>query len=284
MTILLKGERFAHVKTGTNSDSILLAFDLPAESVLRNITCRIAAIGVQTAIEREISVGYAVAAYMIGLDDPDATPSYQDLWDRFVPKYTDSDIMDLDTGTAVVTPFWEPGEVNYDAVFDMGEMPLRLFMRRKLLNFSDPGSSGFRFQPSESPFEPQWMPSDSFNIQINRPIRISKPSVVIIAMANPALDDTTTSRAHLTESEWGQIQYVESTLERALLDQLGVIEAGAETPWIEASDLLRKHLAPDVFEETAGAYGTESFNVFCQLQFAHTVPGQMNFRTVDLTP
>ncbi len=284
MTILLKGERHAQTVTGTGNDTILTAFDLPADSVLRSLYCEVDAVGVQAAVEREQGIFYAVAAYLMELDDPDEVVTYDVLWDRFVPKYTDSDTIDLSTGEADTTPFWEPGMTNFDELFDMGDMPLKLFMRRKMLTFSNPGSAGFRFQPAETPFEPQWMPADKFSIRVNRPIRVRKPSVLIIAMANPVTTDTTTVRPTLIENEWGQIQFVESTLERALIDQINLVEAGAETPWEEASVLLRKHLAPDVFEATAGAFVTQGFNCFTMMQFAHTVPGQMSFRSVDLTP
>ncbi len=284
MTILLKGERHGHQLTGTGNDTVITGFELPAESVLRSLHVNVDMIGVQTALERERCVMYACAAYLIQLDDPDEAVTHQTIWDTFVPKYTDTDTIDLSTGEANATPFWEPGMADFDDLFEMGDRPLKLFMRRKKLNFANPGSGGIRFQPAETPFEPQWMPADSFRIHINRPIRIRSPSALLVAISNPLTTDTTTTRPILTESEWGQIQYIESTLERSLMDQLGVTEAGAETPWTESTDLLRKHLAPDVQEETAGAFATESFNVFQTTQFSHTVPGTMSFRTVDITP
>ncbi len=285
MSILLKGERHAHtLGGGGGTDTVVTAFDLPADSVLRSVYCEIDAIGAVTAREREVASWYSCAAYLIELDDPDEVATYDALWDRFVPKYTDSDTIDLSTGEADTTPFWEPGMTNFDEIFDMGDMPLKLFMRRKTMTFARPGSAGFRFQPAETPFEPQWLPADAFTIRINRPIRVRKPSVFVIAMGFPLTTDTTTTRPTLVENEWGRIQFVESTLEMALIDQLNVVEAGAETPWEDASVLLRKHLAPDVFEQTTGAFVTENYNVFSMMQFSHTVPGSMDFRVVDLTP
>jgi len=280
----LKGERHAHTLTDSAGDSILTAFDLPADSVLKHVSCEVQMVGVQAALEREKALMYAVAGYVFKVEDPDDVVAYDTLWDRFVPKYTDVDTMDLNTGTVESAPFWEPGEANFDEIFDIGDMPRKIFMRRKLLSFADVGNAGIRFQPAESPFEPQWIPADKFHIRLNRPIRVSSPSVVIFALASPALDDTTTSRTHLTENEWGRIQFVESTLEMSLIDQLNLVQAGAETPWEDASVLLRKHLAPDVFEQTGATFLTESWNVFTQLQFTHSVPGSMDFRTVDITP
>ncbi len=284
MTVLLKGERHFQVLTGTGTDTVITAFDLPAESVLRQVKINLDIVGTSVAKEREASVQYAIAIYLIELDDPDSPPGYDALWDRFVLKYTDVDTIDLDTAGTDVTPFWEPGEANFDEVFDLGDMPLKMYMRRKRFTFADPGNAGLKFQPAETPFEPQWFGADKVFIRMNRSVRVRKPSVFIVAMANPAMDDTTTTRAVLLENEWGQLQYVESLLERALIDQINLVEAGAETPWEDASLLLRKHLAPDVFEQTAAAFLTEAFNVFGDMHFEHSVPGSMDFKSVDLTP
>ncbi len=285
MTILLKGERHNQSLTNAGGDKVICGFDLPADSVLREVSAQIDLVGVQSALERERATGYACAMYLIPLEDPDTAVLYDTIWDRFVPKYTDVDTIDLDTVASDATPFWEPGEANFDEIFDMGTMPLRLFMRRKTLNFARPGSGGLRFQPAETPFDPQWFPSDSFGIRLNKSIRTRVPSVVLIGLACPSYDDTTTSGIiHLLEAEWGQIQYIESTLERALMDQLNLVEPGAETPWENASVVIRKHLAPDVFEQTAAAWETETYNAFTQLNFEHTVPGSMSFKSVDITP
>ncbi len=285
MTIALKGERFSQVLTSSAGDNVMFGISLPAESVLKNITARIDIVGTSPSLERHEATAYAVAGYVLGLEDPDSPVPFDSIWDRFVPKYKRIDVIDLDTGSLDSTPFWEPGEAAFEEVFDMGDMPTRLFMRRKMLNFSNPGSSGFRFVDQATPFEPQWYPSDSFNIQVNKPIRVGKPSIILFAIAAPALDATTVSEdGHLLESEWGQIQWVEATLERALIDQLGVKEGGAETPWEESSDLLRKHLAPDIYEQTPDSYVLETYNVYSSVQFEHTVPGVMSFDTVDLTP
>lgn len=283
--ITLKGERHAQITSeGGGNDSVIVAFDLPADSVLKRVVINLNILGVSLAHERETALHYALAAYLVQLDDPDQVVGYEALWDRFVPKYTDVDTLDLNTGSVDTTPFWEPGEANFDEVFDLGDMPLRMYYRRKRLTMADPGNAGLRFQPSETPFEPQWWPGDNVRIEMNKSVHVRAPSVFMLAIAVPSLDDTSTTRPTLTEVEWGRIQYVEATLERSLIDQLDVVEVGATTPWEDSSLLLRKHLAPDVFEEDAASYLTEAFRVYADLHFEHTVPGQISLGTIDLTP
>lgn len=282
--ILLKGERHAQINTGSGGDDVVLAFDLPAQSILRGFEADLHIIGTSLALEREKALGMAVAAYVIELDDPDTADTYDDIWDRFVVNYTDVDTIDLDTVGTTDTAFWEPGEADFETLFHMGDQPKRLFMRRRMLTFADPGNAGYRFQPSETPFEPQWFPAERMRVASRENVYIRKPSVCLIGIAQPAYDDTATTRTHLTENEWGQVQYMESTLERSLVDQLNIVEAGAEVPWENSSALMRKHMAPNVFEATAGAFITGDWNVFATMQFQHTVPGSMDFSVVDVTP
>lgn len=282
--ILLKGERTAHTLTGSNSDTVITAFDLPRGSELKGFRCKTSLVGASEKFEREVAVGYAVGAVLIELDDPDTAESYQDLWDRFVTKYTDVDTIDFDTTVADTASFWEPGEADFEEVFDMGDRAMWLYHKKEILNLANPGNRGVVVRDEATPFEPIWFPAVNLTIASKKRVRIRKPSMLLIAVGSPALDDTTTARPHLTEVEWGQIQFIESTIERSLMDQLDIVEAGASVTWEAASAVLRKHLAPDVFEQTAAAFLTNSWNVFTELEFRHTVPGTMSFRAVDLTP
>ncbi len=283
--IKLKGSRESMILVGAGTDVVMFAFDLPAESVLQKIKAKIHMVTSSVvATERENAVAYSAAMYILPHDDPDAVTDYQALWDIRVPKYTDVDTIDLDGLGSDATPFWEPGEADLETLFHMGRTPHRLFSRVKRMNFSSPGSGGIRFQPSETPFEAQWLPGDTFNIRTNKRIRISQPSCVIVAIGSPNYDDTTTTMLGLVENQWGQIQYAEATLERMMIDQMNLVETGAETPYEDASIAFRAHLAPNVFEQTGASFVTHTWHVFGTLEFEHTVPGHISFKTVDLTP
>ncbi len=281
--ISLKGTRMSQVLSGSPGDTVVCAFDVPAGCILQGFTGKAQLIGASARLEREVAAGYAMAGVMIELNDPDTADVYDDWWDRFVVKYTDVDTIDLDTLTVDTSPFWEPGEANFQELYDMGDTPRRLFTRKKLMTFADPGSGGFRTIDEVTPFEPIWIPSDSFTFSGGKGIRTRKPSVVMIGVAAPAFDDTFVATPHLLEAEWGRIQYIEATLEDALIDQLGLDEAGANAPYTDASVLLRKYLAPNILEVTSGAFSATAFNVFMELEFRVLVPGKMDFKSVDLT-
>ena len=60
-----------------------------------------------------------------------------------------------------------------------------------------------------------------------------------------------------------------------MLHLLGVTEAGAETPWVEAAALLRKHLDPDIFETTGATFISKTWRAAGELKFDHEVEGTL---------
>lgn len=281
----LMGERYFQIAVAANVDRVFAAIDIPAGCVLKSVNIKAHMTGASPSIEREIGTGYAVGAYQFPVEDPDSRVDPDVLWDRFVPKYTDVDVVDLDTNTAVSTPFWEPGEASFEDVYDMGNRPIKTFGRKKLLTFADPGNAGMKFVDQATPFEPQWIAADNFGIKLNRPImRAHAPSVWMAAIASPNWDDTTGTYAQLAEEQWGIIQYAGDALSRALMDQLSLTEAGATQPYQKMSDTLRAYLAPNVFEETGSAWSAQQMNLFGSINWTLQVPGEIKVGAIDLTP
>ena len=50
----------------------------------------------------------------------------------------------------------------------------------------------------------------------------------------------------ISENEWSRYKYMQETLSYAMQHSIGLTEAGAETPWVDAANLLAKVLEPDV--------------------------------------
>ena len=134
---------------------------------------------------------------------------------------------------------------------------------------------------SQSPFEPKWQIGASFRLKDPKRYRVRQPSVMLIGAGVPANDDTTvTVEKPLAENEWPRVKYLGDTMKMAMMDVLGLIEAGAETPWIEATDLLQRHLDPDVYEQNSGFFSTQSMRFYGELTVDHSVPGEVSIGTV----
>lgn len=245
-------KRMFQVTIAPGTDTVLFGLSLPSGSVLNNVRCTVSLYG-GSVQPMATALAYACEGYILPVLDPDAAVGYDVLFDTLVPKDTDAQTMDLDVGAADTTPFWEPGEADWSTLFDVGLRPELIYRRKRLLTPLN-GSAAMHRDP-ETPFLPEWVPGELFNINIRKRYRIEQPSVVVFAVAQPNLDDTTTTlEGALGESKWGQIKYAGDLLRRALLHVFGLVETGAETPWEEATALLQEHLQPDVYEKTGGFF------------------------------
>lgn len=279
--IRLTARRTGQADIQPGGDTVLFGLTLPSDTILHAVRGTMA-FGGSSELARGVAVYQAVEGYVFPLADPDAAEGFESIWDKMVPKDTDVLSMDLDTQAQDTTPFFEPGEADWSALLDLGFRPERIYHRHRLFTYGSPYAA-HRFQDNQSPFANKWTVGDYWNLSVTPRIRVTRPSVVIFAMASPSLDDTiATVESALTEPEMGQVKYIGHVLERAMLSLFGVVEAGAETPWEEATKLLQKHLDPDVFEATATRWGTETYNVFWEMVFQMSVPGKLGTTSVNL--
>lgn len=263
--------RRSHRLIVPGTDEVLFGLSLPSDTRLNGLSATVHVVGTDI-IPASKALMYGIEAYILPVLDPDSAPTFETIWDTLVPKDNDTDTIDLDTEASDTASFYEPGESAMAEVMDVGLQPERVYNTQRLRSFATAGLK----QESASVLE--WSLSDVFKIHLgkNRRYRCDGPSVILFALGNPDLDDTSAVEpTALAENEWARVKYIGTVLGQALMKHFGLIEAGAETPWEDAALLLRKFLEPDVFEETAGAYTAQNMNVFCNVTFDISVPGEM---------
>lgn len=282
MLKLIGRRKAENVLDTPGADSVLMGISLPSDTVINSISLRGGVVPDVAGVELASNVVtmYALEAWILPIDDPDATANFNDVWDSLVPKDTDVQTLDLDAEEVDTQIFYEPGEVDWNAVFDVGIRPYRLWHHHRTLSINN--TMGMKFVDSQTPFEPKWQPGDEFSFRRKRPIRISQPSVLLIGAGVPASDDTTsTGESPLAENEWPRVKYLGDTLILALQEVLGLTETGAETPWEEAADVLQRHLDPDVFEADAGFFDAAAIRMYAEMVVDHSVVGTLSLRSVD---
>lgn len=275
MTRLL-AHRMAQRLLASSTDEVLFGISLPSDTVIHDIRFNIAILpdAPGPEIPADQVLPYAAEMWILPIDDPDATADFDDIWDTLVPKDSDVQVLDLDAETADATVFYEPGEADFSAIFDVGLRPERLYHKHGVLSINN--TMGMRWPDSQTPFAPKWQPGKEWSHHDGKRYRIRQPSVLLVGVGIPANDDhTSTVEAPLAENEWGRVKYMGDTLKFALMDVLGITEAGAETPWEEATDLIQKHLDPDMMEETDGFWSTTALNFYGELTVDHSVTGEL---------
>jgi len=269
------------------TDEVMFGLSLPSGSIVDDVRVKLdyvcGTVG-SGANQFPITTAGAIAVegYVLPVFDPDSGASFESLWDTLVPKDTDTDVIDLDTVAADLTSFWEPGEMAMANLFEIGVRPKRVFHHHKILTAVR--DSVHTHQAIAVPADVgRYTPGGSLQIHLNRPMRVVQPSALVFSFGVPFMDDTSaTGPTILGEAQWAQVKYMKHTLERAILHQLGVFEAGAETPWEEASALLRAHLNPDVFENVANQFHTSGeYAVFGEASIRHRVTGELEIGTIS---
>lgn len=278
MSTRMFARRLASLKVNAGGDDVLFGFSLPAGAMINNLRARVAMWDLNGEGTTETFM-YAIEGWILPVLDPDAATTLQDIWDALVPKDTDVDILDLDTGALDTTPFFEPGEADLSQMLDVGLRPERVYHRHAFLSYAD--GSLFTYQDNQTPFNILWTPGTTVRIRLGKKYRVREPSVLVFGLASPSLDDTTTSlEAAASENEWGRLQYIQDVVQMALQHQLGIIDSGAESPWEESSALLRKHLEPNPYEETAGRLASVAWETVTEAILDMSVPGTMENITV----
>lgn len=265
--------RTTQTTIASDSDEVIFGLSLPRGTVLNGINGIVHAMAIENLAQNQ-AVYYGIEGWVIPITDPDASTTFENLWDIHVPKDTDVQSMDLDDGSADVQTFFEPGETDWGAIFDIGIRPRRIFQRLRMVTVASMGV--WKYLDTETPFAKEWRPQLTIPIKVKKKVRVKQPSVVLFGFSSPAMTDTTpTKESQLLEAEWGQVQYIDHMLERAQMDLLGLTETGAETPWEEATDLLQKHLDPDLIEENGDSFKEIDWKVFAEARIDHTVMGRL---------
>lgn len=274
MGTTLVGNRMFASQVIAGVDVVVAGIWVPAGSMIRSVTGYVV---FEAAVERglnEIGLG-AVAAYVLPVQDPDTSGSMNTTWDRLVPKDGSSEVLDLDTGNADAAKFWEPGGQSWETVFEVGVQPRKL-MQKHFMSSMGHNAIAVNRDP-ETTFDYEYIGGATIPVKAVGPMFVDGPALLAVAVASPltTLTSATAAIAAITEPEWAQLQYIDEVLERAYLHLLGLTETGAETPFEEATALLKTHLDPFVLEVSGGIFQPTTWNVIGEMRFEVEVQGSL---------
>lgn len=259
-------------QVASGTDQVLCGISLPGDCTLNNVNLKLD-FSASTVSSLGQQHGWAVEAWIVPVEDPDLGDTYDDLWDLLVPKDSDLDNVDLDTQAEDNTPFFEPGEPDWLQVFDIGLIPERVFERHGTMTYAN-HNGGYNLTSADAV---QWLGRENFAVRLRKRYRVTVPSVFMLGMASPVFDDTTSAEpTSLAENEWNRTKYVGELLHQVTTRLLGLVQAGAETPYQEALDLVKKLIEPDVVEKTGGSYFAKTWHTSLSGIVDWSVPGLMD--------
>ncbi len=280
MTIRALAHRTFQRPVVGGTDGVMASFAMPSDAVAHSLRGYVNVEGTTLLTAQEIAM-CAIEVHVIPVLDPDAATVPDTLWDQLVVKDSPITILDLDTGDPNTPPMFEPGESAFARVFDVGLLPRRLMHQHRMYSLGN--GSLFQNQDNQTPFAVEWIPGGQFRVNVGG-FRVSQPSYVMVGIGAPSMDRTTvTTPGVASEADWPRLKYLELVLEQALISLMGLTEAGAETPWDEATTLLKAHLDPEVFESDGDQFQGNTWTCFGEMQLDFSVPGTMdNARLMEM--
>lgn len=229
------------------SDTVLAGCPVPPGGRLTQAHINISAVLLQALAIEEV-VEYGVAGYLLPVLDPDSATGFNTIWDTLVPKddVAADDTIDLDTGTSDTTPFAELGEVNMNAVLGIDGVDSVEFFRND--GFISYASNPQGFHKDTTLF---YLPAVSIRATAKRGYATEQPAVALLGFASPVLGQTQVgSHSAPSKSSWGMMMFLESTITDMMKLLFSLPEAGAESPYEEASAFITDLLEPVMTEET----------------------------------
>lgn len=260
-----------------NTDKVIAACPIPAGGTLNSIWMEVHAISDAGVSQLRMAM-YGITGYVLPVPDPDSGLSYDEAWDQLVPK-DEAHLanLDMDTATDDVTPEFEPGEIDLNNLFDMvGLTPRQIFRRRKYITTAN------SLLPVGGTLVDTYRPVDFFTTKVKKPVRCSMASYGVLGFSSPATSSTTTGLwAAPGENQWAILQYMDIFIEQMFIASLGLIEAGAESPYEEAELFISELLEDLVFEEDANSFDVQAWTVYCRATFDITVPGRPQLKVLS---
>ncbi len=254
----------------------MLGVNVPPGGVFHGFRGNLRIHGAETVIANALL--YGLDAYAVTLHDVDAGDTFDTVWDLQVPKTSeDVDTMDLDVETTDTDPVFEPGEHSWEKLFGWEGGIDKLLQYRRIFTAADfigglAATGGFT----------HYMPGEVKPITIRHGKIVDQATVIMMALSSPVMDRTTAGALTiLSEGNFLKLQLLRDTAVDAIHQLMGAVEAGAETPYVEAAAFLDLLLSPPPTEEVAGEFGTTTWQCTLSGKVTVSVPGTINVGRLD---
>jgi hypothetical protein len=215
------------------------------------------------------------ACQMTEIDD--LIDSWDDLWDRYVPKDEDTSesaatyTLDMSRDSEDQAPFEEPGESSPNELFGVREPSEVLFKRDRLLSLANSpigyeGASVDTFSATEV-----------YGVNVRRRIAFPQGGFVAFGIASPSWDDVDNysgNSPNAIASIQDLLMYgnLPDFLHVARLAIIGATEAGAETPFVDVLSLIEELTEPTVYESNNDKFFAASSALYSRFIFSVDVP------------
>lgn len=247
---------------------------MPDGSKLLAVRGELHVVGAEAAPTNQLSA-YGFSGEVIPIVDPDGGIDINTLWDNMVTKPIQMSetagvsTVDFDFDTTDPTPDTEPGEVDTNDMFGLLDPTKEIFAPHlEWMSFAKGAPIATTAGTPDT-----YTPRDYKTFNSTRRLMADGPSYAMLAVSSPSLDNSdTTELTETPASAWGIMENVEMAMDQMLLMQTGIVEAGAESPYVDITTIIGDWLAPDMINPSSSLLDPMQHTVFCIADWIIDVP------------
>lgn len=226
----------------SNADRPMAALPLAPDMMINNFRSDTSLVSsVATIAFNQVSAYGAIGAFLLDVD-PDSAIAIQTMIDQQMEKAGTAISVDLDEGTAVTAPVYQPGEFDMEGLYAIGAAPDRFYSREKLLTLPKAQGKGLNWAADTTA---DWIAMDHFIATNGKRFKTDVHTVAVYLLSLPDWGSVTHSADAgntPSEQEWLFLQFLDDLIDKAFIDAIGLIETGAESPYEDINDFLAPHL------------------------------------------
>lgn len=228
--------RYGSQSVAAGADAAILAWPIPAKCSLNYLKGEVHIIG-SSAVALNLAHVYAVQGWLLKSETPNDFSVMDTLWDKFVPK--DTDTIDLDSAVGANTAsMMELANVNVAQLLDQEiGSPERIFNRSKLLS---PINGYTQLLNSNN----LYFPNDYFDLSISKKYSVRENTGLIFGVGSPDMVDVGVNNDVVPTTSGDSfdgfyvLQHIEDFLDKAMIEATPFTEAGAESPYEDIMNFL----------------------------------------------
>lgn len=263
-------------EVAANTDEVIAYCAMPTGSKLNNVWIESA---ITTGSLQSVIQGYfyGVSGFVVNLDDPDGSYTWDQIWDGSVRKDVTTavaGIADIDS-PANTEPEFDIGLVDLDSIMGLGaEDDTQIFQRRKMVTWAG--------NPVGGNGSTSYIPTDYFKTHIKGGPRVTKPSGVLFGLSSPEMAETTTGSNIPNELQWLVLQFIDMFLEDMFKWNIGLGTETSGHPYQMGSDTIAQFLESAMWEPSGQAnLHASSWSVNSKITFDITIPGMQRVKVLS---
>lgn len=273
--VILNQKRHGLFQVATATDRVVAGVAVPRGAKVTQVQGHIDVMPT-ARVAIDAAINYSLRGFMVPVHDFDTQITYDQIWDNLVPKddpATGTISADEDAGDSQAID--EIGFADLETIMGIHGTKLISTYKREM-EMSYASHPMFSHNDQITPFTDSfYWPAERHNIKLNRGYFAVEPSLFLLAVSNPGTGGTATAtHSSPTITEWSRMSVLEYTLQQMMINFIGAVESGAETPFEEAQALIVKLMEPTAIEEAArgGGFFAPTLNVNAKLNFKVMYP------------